>query len=288
MSISVSIDGTISGRDDAKVSVFDRGFLYGDSAFEVMRTYHGTPFAEREHLLRLEASCKRILIPFPGTIEMFREEIAATLKSAANNESYVRVVVTRGQGPLNYDPTTATTPTRVIIVTPLAKQPKEIYSDGVTVSCLHASRPTDDPRAKGVKASNYLANLLAVHEARQRGAYEAILLAPGGQVLEGASSNVFVVKDGHVRTPPLSASILAGITRQTVFDAAARVGVRLQESTMFPGDLYGADEAFITSTLRELVPVVNVDGKTVGSGSPGPVTAKLHKAFREVVAGAKS
>lgn len=284
MSTKVSIDGVVYDEADAKISIFDRGFLYGDSAFEVMRTYGGKPFAEREHLERLAQSCARILIEMPVSVPQLSREVAATLAAAKNEESYVRVIVTRGAGPISYDPTTARNPTRVVLVIPLQPLPESLHRDGVEVSCLRASRPTEDPRAYGVKASNYLSNLLAVHEAKQRGGYEAVLLSPDGQVLEGASSNIFVVEGGMVKTPPLTNGILAGITRATVFDAARRIGVPLVETTLFPHQLYAADEAFLTSTLREVVPVVRADGRTIGSGKPGPVTRRLFEAFREEVA----
>lgn len=283
MPTKVLINGVLSDGADARVPVFDRGFLYGDSVFEVMRTYGGVPFAEHEHLERLRRSASRLLIEVPVPSETLHSEIGQALVAAGNEESYVRVMVTRGTGPLTYDPTTARDPLRVVIVTELPIQPRSLYEEGVEVVCLRASRPTEDPRAAGAKASNYLSNLLAVHEAKQRGGYEAILLDPQGLVLEGASSNVFVVKHGHVRTPRLDAGILAGITRATVIAAAGVERIRIEEAELFPSDLYDADEVFITSSIRELVPVVRVDGRPVGSGRPGPVARKLHAAFRRAV-----
>ncbi len=280
MATRVSIDGVLHAEADAKVSVLDRGFLYGDSVFEVIRTYAGVPFALHAHLARLAESGSRVLIRMPVPIETLEREVLATLADAANAESYVRVVVTRGSGPLNYDPTTARDPLRVVIVAALAPQPDALYEDGVAVVSVRAARPTEQGRAAGAKASNYLANLLAVHEARQRGGYEAILLGPGGEVLEGASSNVFVVTSGRVRTPRVEAGILAGITRGVVLDVAAAAGIPVDETVLFPNDLYLADEVFITSTLREVVPVVLVDGRRVGKGRPGPATVRLSEAFR--------
>ena len=284
MGIKVCIDGVRYDEADARVSVFDRGFLYGDSVFEVMRTYGGVPFAETAHLARLRRSAARLLIEVPVDDPTLRRDIRDTLEAADNDESYVRVVITRGRGPLNYDPTTARDPLRVVIVTPLPTQPAALYEEGVAVVCLRASRATEDPRAAGVKASNYLSNLLAVHEARQRGGYEAILLGSQGLVLEGASSNVFVVKHGEVSTPRLESGILAGITRAAVLKAAAEAGIRVIETALFPRDLYDAEEVFITSSLREVVPVVTVDGQQVGDGRPGPLTRRLHAAYQDVVA----
>lgn len=281
MPVKVSIDGEIFDEPEAKVSVFDRGFLYGDSVFEVMRTYGGECFAEREHLERLARSAERVLIPLPVTLEELRDEIAGTLSAAGNDESYVRVVVTRGQGPLSLDPTKARDPLRVVIVSPLPVPPAELYTEGLAVVLVQSARPTDQTRAAGAKASNYLANLLAADEARRKGGQEAILTDASGEVLEGSTSNVFVVHGGAVRTPPLELGILAGITRAHVMGAAARVGVSMREDSLFPSDLYDADEVFLTSSIREVAPVVRVDGRPVGDGRPGPITKRLHGAFRD-------
>jgi len=280
----VSIDGQIVDSGEARVSVFDRGFLYGDSVFEVFRTYGGVPFGQREHLERLQRSADRLMISMPVSVETLSSEVDATLDAAGEGEWYVRVVVTRGTGPLTYDLSTAIAPLRVIIAAPVSVPPAEHYEQGIAVSLLHASRPTDDERASGAKASNYLANLLAVHEAKQEGAQEALMLGRRGQILEGASSNLFIVKDGKVRTPEIEPGILMGITRAAVLAAAAAEGIGVEEAEVRPEDLYGADEAFITSSIREVMPVVSADGRTIGSGVPGPVTKRLHEAYLRTVA----
>lgn len=280
----VSIDGRVVDSDEARVSVFDRGFLYGDSVFEVFRTYGGVPFAKQEHLERLTRSADRLMIPMPVSIETLSSEVRATLDAAGEGDWYVRVVITRGTGPLTYDPSTATAPLRVIIAAPVSVPPAEHYERGVAVSLLHASRPTDDERASGAKASNYLANLLAVHEAKQKGAQEALMLGRRGQVLEGASSNIFIVKDEKLRTPEPQPGILVGITRATVLAVAVAEGIEVEEAEVRPEDLYGADEAFITSSIREVMPVVSADGRTIGSGTPGPVTKRLHEGYLRAVA----
>ncbi len=280
----VSIDGQVVDSGEARVSVFDRGVLYGDSVFEVFRTYGGVPFGQREHLERLQRSADRLMISMPVSVETLSSEVAATLEAAGEGEWYVRVVITRGTGPLTYDPSTATTPLRVIITAPVSLPPADHYERGIAVALLHASRPTDDERASGAKASNYLANLLAVHEAKQKGAQEALMLGRRGQILEGASSNLFIVKDGVVRTPEHQAGILMGITRAAVLAAAATEGIGVEEGEVRPEDLYGADEAFITSSIREVMPVVSADGRTIGSGAPGSVTKRLHEAYLRAVA----
>lgn len=282
----VSIDGRIVDSADAQVSVFDRGFLYGDSVFEVFRTYEGVPFAEREHLERLARSAEVLMIPMPASIDALSSEIGAVLEAAGSGDWYVRAVITRGTGPLTYDPSTAVRPLRVIIVAPLSLPPAQHYEGGIAVALLRASRPTDDERASGAKASNYLANLLAVHEAKQLGAQEALMLGRRGQILEGASSNLFVVKEGKVRTPEPEPGILVGITRATVLAAAASEGIEIEETEVRPEDLYEADEAFITSSIREVMPVVSADGRRIGSGTAGPVTKRLHGAYLRVVSAA--
>ena len=285
MGTVVSIDGALCpSAEDAKVSVFDRGFLYGDSVFEVMRTYGGVPFAEREHLERLARSCERLLIELPVPIDTLAREIRAVLDGARNVESYVRVVVTRGSGPLVLDPSTARDPLRVIIVKELDPQPAENYTNGVGVALVRVARATDDTRAAGAKASNYLGNLLALHEARSRGCHEAVVLGPSGDVIEGASSNVFVVRAGAIFTPPKESGLLEGITRAKVVALAQAEGISVTEAALFPRDLYDADEVFLTSTLREVVPIVKVDGERVAGGTPGPVTQRLLGAYRRLAA----
>lgn len=280
----VSINGKITPAADAVISVLDRGFLYGDSAFEVLRTYQGQPFAEAEHLARLAVSCERLLIDFPVPIPALSKDLHAALAAAGNAESYIRVIITRGSGPVLLDLRTAQNPTRVIIVLPLPTQPAEMYTQGVEVSLVASSRATDSSRATGAKASNYQPNMLALHEAKQRGAYESIFVGPHGDVSEGASSNLFVVRSGKLITPPIRSGILEGITRRCIIDVAKTLSIPLAEHALFPKDVYAADEVFITSTLREVVPVVRVDGAPIADGRPGPMTRRILQSFREVTA----
>ena len=279
----VSIDGRVVDSGDAQVSVFDRGFLYGDSVFEVYRTYGGVPFAEEAHLERLARSAERLMIRMPVSLDALSAEVRATLDAAGEGEWYVRVVITRGSGPLTYDPSTATKPLRVIIAAPLTLPPSEHYERGVAVALLKASRPTDDPRAAGAKASNYLANLLAVHEAKQKGAQEALVLGKDGQILEGASSNVFIVKDGRVRTPEAQTGSLLRSTPATVHQAAAAEATLVELGAIRPDYLFSADEAFITSSIREVMPVVSAEGHRIGEGVPGAITKRLHAGYLRLV-----
>ncbi|MBX3273267.1 MAG: aminotransferase class IV [Sandaracinaceae bacterium] len=279
MGASVCIDGALVAPELASVPVMDRGFLYGDSAFEVTRTYGGQPFALGAHLDRLERSCERLGIPATGLGAALRPEIAVALGAAANEESYVRVIVTRGITDIGLGVGRGETPRRVVVVLPLTEQPAALYEDGVELATVMSARALDGTGAAGAKASNYLPNILALAAARARGGYEALSVGPGGELLEGATSNVFLVRGGRVATPPLGVGILEGITRRVVMEAAREGGVEVEERLLFPPDLYGADEAFITSSLREVVPVVRADGAVIGDGRPGLVTRRLAAAF---------
>ncbi len=281
MRYTVSIDGSLVRPEDAKVSVFDRGFLYGDSVFEVFRTYEGTPFREREHLERLARSAERIFIDLPIDLETLSREIHEALDASELPNAYVRVVVTRGSGPIVLDPSTAVSPTRVIIVAPVTPPDPSLYEAGVPViSVRHAQSSSP---AAGAKASNYLDNLLAQREARAKGAHEAIFVSPTGDLLEGATSNVFVLRDGILMTPSLDLGILGGITRAMVMKAAEREGVACAEGRLSIETLELAEEVFITSSIREVMPVVRFDDRVIGRGVPGPVTRRLHATYRALI-----
>ncbi|HEY8038467.1 MAG TPA: aminotransferase class IV [Polyangiaceae bacterium] len=278
---AIMIDGVLREPADATVSVYDRGFLYGDAVFEVLRTYGGKPFALDEHLARLRRSAERVHIALPVDESTLRDEIAAAIEAGGNDESYVRVVVTRGTGPLSLDPDTATQPLRVVLVDRVVPPPKDVYARGIALVTAHARRPTDDTAASGAKVTNYLANLLALREAKLRGAQEALLVDAREHVVEGASSNVFIVEHGRLATPPESAGILAGITRAHILAAARDLRIPVEEREVSLHRLYRADEVFITSSIREVLPVVLVDGRTIGAGVPGPVSRALHRRFRD-------
>jgi branched-chain amino acid aminotransferase len=278
---TVCIDGKLFAADQARVSVFDRGFLYGDSAFEVMRTYGGRPFREQEHLLRLQVSCERLLLPVTSSLSGLSADVRRTIAASGLPECNVRVMITRGVGPMGIDLSEANTPCVLIFALPLKTLPSEVYERGVTVGLSHAARATDGTRAVGAKSSNYLGSVLALHEVKARGAHEAIVIGPHGEVVEGATSNIFMVKDGALITPPIEAGILAGITRKVVIELAGALGLTVHEVHVHPADLYKADEVFITSTVREVVPVVKVDDIPIADGKPGPRTKQLLTAYRE-------
>jgi branched-chain amino acid aminotransferase len=296
----VNLDGALVPPGAAVVSVFDRGFLYGDSVYEVVRTYGRRPFELDAHLARLARSAERIGFSPVWEAARTAAEIDRTLAAARAGgpdpaepgaapwnvgEQYVRVVMTRGAGELGLDPALAVDPRAIVIVQPLRGPPARAYEDGVTacvVGVRHASAATVDPSAK---TGAHLNHVLAVREARAQGAHEALLLDDRGQVTEGASSNVFAVRGGRVATPPLAAGILEGVTRGVVLALAREAGVAVDEVPLRPEDLAAADELFITSTVREIVPVTRLGEGNVGNGRVGPVTRGLHAIFRRRAAG---
>lgn len=261
--------------EEAKISVFDRGFLYGDSVYETIGTAYGRLFAARDHLARLERSAERIGLRAPPRAEI-EKAMAETIAAAGNPESRVRVILTRGAGKLDLDPASTNDTQLIVIVFPLGAPTPEMYAKGVAVAIVSITR--NNPRAidPAVKSGNYLNNVLALGEARRRsGAYEAILCADDGCIAEGSTSNVFAVVNGEIWTPPPAVGILDGITRAKVLDLCRANGLPLEERRFSPDELRGADEAFITSATRGVLPVTTIDEKRVGGGVPGPVTRRL-------------
>ena len=275
----VSIDGSIVAPDEARVSVYDRGFLYGDSVFETIRTYRGAPFALADHMDRLERSADRVGIPMPISKEAMAREVERAIEAAANPESYIRAMLTRGAGPLGLDPSLAQEPLRVIFLEPLVPFPASMYRDGVSVVTVRTERAAD--AASGAKVGNYLASLLALRVAKEASAHEALIVGADGRVVEGTTSNVFAVRDGALLTPPEEAGILPGITRAHLLDAASGIGVRVRFERLTPDELAASAEVFLSSSIREVLPVIRVDRAQVGDGRPGPITRALHAAFRE-------
>jgi branched-chain amino acid aminotransferase len=274
----VSIDGSIVAPEEAKVSVYDRGFLYGDSVFETIRTYRGVPFALAEHMERLERSAERVGIPMPIPREALLTEVEQAIAAAGNPESYIRAMLTRGAGPLGLDPSLAQEPLRVIFLEPLVPLPASMYRDGVAVVTVRTERAAD--AASGAKVGNYLASLLALRVAKEAGAHEALITGADGTVMEGTTSNVFAVRGGSLLTPPEEAGILPGITRAHLLQAAADIGISVRFERLTPNELVASSEVFISSSIREVLPVVRVDSAKVSDGRPGLVTRALHAAFR--------
>lgn len=279
MTTLVNVDGTLGSEKDRLLSPLDQGFLFGASVYETIRTYDGRPFLLGRHLKRLRASSDALGIGLDTTDDELAVRVQETLTAAGNRESSIRIVVSAGVGAIDYRAGAASKPTVVIVVRPLPGYPESLYRDGaraVFVEFMRATIGGLDPR---IKSSNLLTNQLAYREAQEKGAYEALLKNPEGNVAEGSMSNVFIVERGRIATPPLSAGILEGITRELVIEVAARV----EERDFTPAALLRADEVFITASARQIVPIVRIDDVTIGSGKPGPVTRSLIEKYREKV-----
>jgi branched-chain amino acid aminotransferase len=277
------IDGRLVSAETASVSVFDRGFLYGDSVFETIRTYGGRPFALDEHLQRLATSAERVYIELPVPLEAIAAEVRDAVRQAGNPESYIRVMITRGRGPIGLDSDQAHDPLRVVLVGPLVPPPPEAYDRGIAVVSYRTRRAAEDTEAVGAKVGNYLVAVLAMREARRVGAAEALIVDGAGNVVEGASSNVFALFGNQLVTPPEEAGILVGITRGHLLDVATELGFELRLEALSLERLQAAEEVFISSSIRELLPVIRIDERSVGGGVPGPATRRLHRAFLEKV-----
>jgi branched-chain amino acid aminotransferase len=286
MTATINVNGKISDAEHAVVPVLDHGFLYGEGVYETLRTYHQQPFLLDRHLRRLRTSASMIALSVPLTDAQFSERIDETMREArraagsAPPEWYVRILLTRGVGELTYDPAACPSPSVVIITKPQVDPPAEAFGTGVRVTLAATIRNHPDSVSPLIKSNNLLNNALAMQEAVRRGAFEAIMRNYRGELAECTTANVFVVKDGTALTPPLSSGLLAGITREFLFEIGRDEGVPVLEAVLRDQDLYDADEAFLTSTTRELLPIVQVDGRPIGSGKPGPMTKQLLQAFR--------
>ena len=281
MARTVMIDGQLVPPERALVSVFDRGFLYGDSVFESWRSYGSRSFALDEHLARLGRSAARVLIELPVPIDVLHAEVERALAAHGALDCYVRLTLTRGVGrSLGLDPELAEMPLRVIVVTELAPQPEGTYERGIAAITYRAERPSDVAAVAEAKVGNYLLAVLAGRAARERGAREALLENAEGEILEAATANVFAVFGCNLRTPAESSPILPGITRAHVLGLAPAAGLRVELAPLSKRELLRADEIFVCSSLRELVPVVSIDGQRVGAGVPGPVTLDLLERYR--------
>ena len=248
-----------------------------------MRVYNHVPFKLEQHIKRLERSCSNLHIPFESTSVLLKREIDKALKECDHGELYLRLIITRGEGPIQLLPSKQEKSKRYIIITPIKKPDDSCYKKGVSVRLPDTIHKWESSTVAGAKVSNYVSNLLATHEIRND-AHEAIFLNPEGWILEGATSNLFIVKENSVLTPPLATPILQGVTRATILDLCKRSGVSTQERLISPQDLYTADEAFLTSSVREIFPIVKADDKIIGDGKPGKTTKKLLESYRLEVA----
>jgi branched-chain amino acid aminotransferase len=287
MAATVNVNGKISDEQHALISVFDHGFLYGEGVYETLRTYNGRPFLLDRHLRRLHASAGMIALGVPLTDEQFSDRIAETVGYAAPNvagtaEWYIRILLTRGIGELSYDPAATPVPSIVIIVKQHIDPPAELYSNGIRVVFSSIVRNHPDTVNPKIKSNNLLNCALAMQEGYRRGAYEVIMRNYRGEIAECALSNLFIVKDSTALTPPLSAGLLPGITREFMFEVGRTANIPVREATLRDADIYAADEVFLTGTTREVMPIVQVEERKIGSGMPGPVTKTLHRTFKRM------
>jgi branched-chain amino acid aminotransferase len=282
MAAHVCVNGRISSDRDAVISVFDHGFLYGEGVYETMRTYHGRPFLYDRHMRRMRNSARMILLDVPFTDADLASQIRDTMAVANLNgaEAYIRVLLTRGIGELTYDPQATPSPSLVIIVKPQVDPPADAYENGVRTVIVDVVRNHPQTVNPMIKSNNLMNSALAAQEAIRKGGFEGIMRNYRGELTECTTANLFVVSNGAALTPPLEAGLLPGITREFLFEIGRDVGVDVREQVLRDDDLYAADEAFLTSTTREAVPIVKVDDRTIGSGKPGPVTKKLLEGFR--------
>ena len=281
MSATVNVNGRITPERDAVISVFDHGFLYGEGIYETMRTYHRRPFLYDRHMTRLRRSARMIELPLPFTDDELAAQIRDTQAAASiEGEAYIRVLVTRGIGELTYDTKATPNPSIIIIVKPQVDPPPDAYEKGVNVVIVDVVRNHPHSVNPMIKSNNLMNSALAMQEALKSGAFEGVMRNYKGELTECTTSNLFIVKDNVALTPPLEAGLLPGITREFLFDVGKQVGVDVREQVLRDEDLFGADEAFLTSTTREAVPIVTVDDRAIGTGRPGPVTWKLLNGFR--------
>ncbi|WP_440705831.1 branched-chain-amino-acid transaminase [Heyndrickxia oleronia] len=270
-------------KEEAVVSVYDHGFLYGDGVFEGIRMYSGNVFRLDDHIKRLYESAHSITLKIPYDQEELKQLIIETLRKNEFQDAYIRVVISRGVGDLGLSPFTCKHPGVIIIAEPLALFPKELYESGIEVVSVASRRNRSDVLDPKVKSLNYLNNILVKIEASLAGASEALMMNDQGYVAEGSGDNIFIVKDNVIKTPPGYVGTLEGITRNVIIELAKQLGFEIREDVFTRHDVYIADEVFLTGTAAEVIAVVKVDGRNIADGQPGPVTKKLLEAFRNVV-----
>ena len=283
MSLQIYINGEFFSKEDAKISVYDHGLLYGDGVFEGLRSYSGKVFRLHEHLVRLWESALAISLVIPMTIEDLARDVQATVSKNNISDGYVRLIVTRGSGALGLDPYKCSNPQIIIIADSITLYPEKFYAEGlelITASTIRNHPAALSPR---IKSLNYLNNIMAKIEGLRGGCVEAVMLNHKGEVAECTGDNIFIVKHGRLMTPPIDAGILEGITRNAVIELARGAGIETAEVAMTRHDLFVADECFLTGSAAEVIPAVKLDGRVIGDGNPGPVTLKLNALFKELV-----
>jgi len=280
--IKVSINGKLFDKADARISVYDHGLLYGDGVFEGMRVYEGTVFRLREHLDRLYESARHIYLEIPITKEQMADEVRSTVRANDKRNGYIRLVITRGAGYLGLDPRKTSDPQVIVIVDDISLYPPELYENGMEICTASTIRNHPNAVNPRIKSLNYLNNILAKIEAVRAGCLEALMLNHVGEVAECTGDNVFLIKRGVLKTPPLEAGILEGITRNAVLELARAADIPSQETALTRHDVYAADECFLTGSAAEVIPVVKCDGRPIGNGKPGPMTRQLRELFHQL------
>jgi branched-chain amino acid aminotransferase len=284
MEPKVYINGTLYPKEEAKVSVFDHGLLYGDGVFEGIRCYNGNIFKLEEHIDRLYDSAEAISLQIQLGRDQLKDAIVSTLKANNLKDSYIRLVVTRGVGKLGLDPFNCEMPQLVIITDTIQLYPKELYEKGLDAIIVQTIRNHSKALNPTIKSMNYLNNILAKIECLRAGAAEGIMLNTDGYVAECTGDNIFIVKDNEIFTPPVSAGILIGITRNVVIELAKEASITVKEEQLTEDDLYNADECFLTGTAAEIIPVANIDGRKIATGKPGKITLSLLKKYQKLTA----
>ncbi len=280
--LQIYIDGEFFDEANAKVSVFDHGLLYGDGIFEGIRFYKGRVFRMEEHMERLWDSARSICLEIPLSRQEMDEALLETIRKNNLRDGYVRLIVTRGVGTLGLNPVQCKRPSVIIIAATIALYSEEVYRRGLTVVTVPTRRMGAATLNPAIKSLNYLNNILARIEANLANADEALMLNDAGNVAECTADNLFIVKRGEIMTPPITAGALRGITRAVVFDLAAELGIKISDPDLTRHDIYIADEAFLTGTAAEVIPMIKVDGRSIGTGQPGPITLRMIARFREL------
>jgi len=283
MSLKIFISGKLVDKEDAKVSVYDHGFLYGDGVFEGIRCYSGRVFRLEEHLIRLWESAHAIWLEIPMTREAMVKAVYDTLKANEITDGYIRLVVSRGAGTLGLDPRRTSNPQVIIIADHISMYPEEFYQNGLKIITASTIRNHPGALSPRIKSLNYLNNILAKIEGIQAGCIETLMLNTRGEVAECTGDNIFLVKNKVILTPPIDAGILDGVTRHAVIELAQGIGLTVREIPLLRHDVYVADECFLTGTAAEVIPVVDVDSRKIGAGVPGEITRDLMNRFRRLV-----
>lgn len=279
----IFLGGEFVKKEDAKVSVYDHGFLYGDGVFEGIRVYGGNIFRLHQHLKRLYNSAKAIMLEIPYSYEELTDILVKAVRKNEFEDAYIRVVVSRGEGDLGLDPNNCSNPNLIVIVEKLAIYPKHLYESGLEIVSVGSRRNAPDVLSPKLKSLNYLNNILVKIEAHLAGASEALMMNNQGYVAECSADNIFIVKNQTIYTPPGYIGALEGITREAIMELAEELGYNVKEEPFTRHDVYTAEEVFLTGTAAEVIAVVKVDGRQVGDGTPGPITTTLLDAFRRRV-----